>query len=157
MSLLPNIKSIFKENLGLINKQPVVEVAPIDTNKEIELGAKHEKEEHGLTDVMAHQMSLDHIKEHPGYYSKLAAAGLDEELSTDPAPAGTPNAPPTPNAPNAQAQGKDPSQMDPNVYKKYKAEADGMDKKIEQATQNLQKLRQDKAGLAKKYGVNPAP
>jgi hypothetical protein len=44
------------------------------------LGIEDEKEEHGMSDKEAEKTSLDHLKKHPNYYSKLNKAGLDEEI-----------------------------------------------------------------------------
>lgn len=43
---------------------------------ELKSGAAHEALEHGLDAKSAVQMAMDHLKEHPNYYSELKAAGL---------------------------------------------------------------------------------
>lgn len=167
MSLIPNLKKIFQESLeakagcpkcGIVCKcPPVVEASSV--NLDLEKGAAHEQKEHGLPIELARKLASDHIREHPGYYAKMAQCGLDEELSTDPAAPGSPNAAPTPagstDLTQGNPQGKDPSQVDPKTYAKYKAEAEGMDKKIDNTIKQLQTLRQSKAQLAQKYGINP--
>jgi hypothetical protein len=170
MSLKLNIKSIFKENLEIASKDsskalkcPSCEgsyghsgecvVKEDIISKEIEIGSKHEKEEHGLSDEMASKIAIDHIKEHPNYYSKLAQCDLDEELSTSTSTPLASNTMQTPQQGNIQ--GKDPSQVDPNTYKKYKSEVDNVNKKIDNFTTQLQTLKKQKMDLSKKYGINP--
>jgi hypothetical protein len=166
MELKNKLRNIFNENLEKAVKSSTLKCPKCENSlghigdckpssivennsSELEIGAKHEKEEHGLSDEMAMKIASDHLREHPNYYSKMAKCGLDEELSTD---TSTPNIPPQS---QNNDQGKDPSQIDPNTYKKYKAEADNVNKKIDNFTTQLQSLKQQKMDLAKKYGINP--
>lgn len=45
---------------------------------QIKKGVDQEKKEHNKTDIEALKIALDHIKEDPKYYDKLAKAGLEE-------------------------------------------------------------------------------
>jgi hypothetical protein len=47
----------------------------IDPN-ELTMGATHEAMEHGFDAETAVQVAMDHLIEHPQYYSELKAAGL---------------------------------------------------------------------------------
>jgi len=185
MSLLPDIKKIFKENLATPTSikftpvgeerggeafgktlQDVANHHKVDIKvleKELQKGIAIEKE-HGDDEAKAKKIAMDHLWENPKYYSKLIGAGLEEPKeeidegllgSLGQAAVGA-----VKGAANAikggnNAQGQDPSQMDPAEYKKYQSAAQKVNKTIEKLTQELQKARKEKADLAKKYNVNP--
>ena len=54
----------------------------MNDNNELETGTGIEHE-HTQDDALARKIATDHIKEDPHYYSKLKAAGLDEDNSDD--------------------------------------------------------------------------
>lgn len=133
-----------------------------ELEKQLEKGIGIEGE-HGEDASMAKKVAMDHLWENPKYYTKLVSCGLEEPIeegllgSLGNAAVGAVKgavAGATGNKPG-QNQGQDPSQMDPNVYKKYQAENDKLAKQKDVLTKQLQKLNQDKAALAKKYNVNP--
>jgi hypothetical protein len=51
-------------------------------NDELEMGTRIEHE-HTQDDALARKLAADHLREDPHYYSKLQAAGLDEDNSDD--------------------------------------------------------------------------
>jgi hypothetical protein len=128
--------------------------------KQLEKGIAIEGE-HGKDKESARRIAMDHLWENPEYYSKLVASGLEEPIeegllgSLGNAAMGAVKGAVQGFSGKNQDQGQDPSQMDPEKYKKYKAESEKIRKDIDKMTQQLQKLRADKASLAKKYGVNP--
>jgi hypothetical protein len=185
MSFLPNIKSIFKENLATPSSIKFAAVGEArggeafgktlqdianhhkvdikDLEQELKKGIAIEGE-HGEDAVKAKKIAMDHLWENPKYYSKLIGCGLEEPKeeidegllgSLGQAAVGA-----VKGAANAikggnTAQGQDPSQMDPAEYKKYQSAVQKVNKTIEKLTQELQKSRKEKADLAKKYNVNP--
>jgi hypothetical protein len=44
-------------------------------NGQLEMGTEHELE-HGPDRKLARKIAMDHLKEHPDYYTRLKAAGL---------------------------------------------------------------------------------
>jgi hypothetical protein len=195
MSLMPNLRGIFKENLDAIaNKvcnhgrkndgtcgdckqikekrggeafgktlQDIATHHKVDIKeleKQLEKGIGIEGE-HGEDASMAKKVAMDHLWENPKYYTKLVSCGLEEPIeegllgSLGNAAVGAVKGAVAGATGNKPGQGQDPSQMDPNVYKKYQAENDKLAKQKDVLTKQLQKLNQDKAALAKKYNVNP--
>lgn len=204
MSLKPNLKDIFKENLSLATNgcpsckgvkvegcahpshaiaerasressgKTIEDIAkmhdvPLEEIKaELAKGTAHEQAEHGLSDEEATKTTMDHLVDSPTYYMDLAACGLDEQITgldegllgslgnaAVGAVKGAADAITGKGNDKAQSQGQDPSQMDPAQYKKYQAAAAKVNKTIDKLTQELQKARQEKAQLAKKYNINP--